>query len=86
MPVIEIFAEMAFSLMDQNCGLSQRQSVVALSRTEAKYIGPSNATIEVVWLNCLLIIIEVNNSCPVVLKMDNPGLIKLVKNPEFLTI
>ncbi|UYV79065.1 hypothetical protein LAZ67_17000981, partial [Cordylochernes scorpioides] len=61
---------------------SQRQSVVALSTTEAKYIAASMASREAVWLKLLIKELTPNDN-PVPLMIDNQSAIRLILNPEF---
>ena len=60
---------------------SKKQSIVALSTTEAEYVALSAATQEVVWLNRFLSDIKATPQMPVVIKEDNQGTIALAKNP-----
>ena len=50
---------------------SKRQSIVALSLTEAEYVALCSAAQETVWLCRLLSSIELKQSTPVVLFKDN---------------
>ncbi|UYV73987.1 hypothetical protein LAZ67_11001719 [Cordylochernes scorpioides] len=61
---------------------SQRQSVVALSTTEAEYIAASMASREAVWLKLLIKELTPNDN-PVPLMIDNQSAIRLILNPEF---
>lgn len=60
---------------------SQKQSVVALSTTEAEYISVSSAAQEAIWLRRLLKSLSVDVSEPTVINEDNQGTICLTKNP-----
>ena len=64
---------------------SKKQAVVALSSTEAEYIGTSEATREAIWLQHLLLEITESNH-PTYLQLlfvDNQGAIKPGENPRF---
>ncbi|GFX52557.1 retrovirus-related Pol polyprotein from transposon TNT 1-94 [Trichonephila clavipes] len=61
---------------------SQRQSCIALSTTEAKFIAASQASKQAIWLNNLLKELCCVTSVPS-LQIDNQSAIRLVKNPEF---
>ena len=61
---------------------SKRQSVVALSSTEAEYVALSSAAQETVWLRHLLSSIGFEQSHPTILYEDNQGAIALSKNPK----
>ena len=64
---------------------SKKQAVVALSSTEAEYIGTSEATREAIWPQRLLLEITESNQ-PTHLQLlfaDNQGAIKLAENPHF---
>ena len=61
---------------------STRQSVVALSTTEAEYIALCGATQEAVWLRNLLASIDLKPSSPTLLYEDNQGAISLSKHPK----
>lgn len=61
---------------------SQRQSVVALSTTEAEYIALALGAKEAMWLKSLLHELGFDQR-PVELNVDNQSAIKLAKNPEF---
>ena len=60
---------------------SKRQSVVALSSTEAEYVALCSATQEVVWLRRLLAGIGFVQEEATTLDEDNQGTIALAKNP-----
>jgi hypothetical protein len=62
---------------------SQRQSTVALSSTEAEYMGLSAATQEAIWLKRLLSELKMYEDKTVVIHQDNQGAIALAKNPVF---
>ena len=59
------------------------QSVVALSSTEAEYIGLSHATQEVTWLRSLLKNVGFAQKKPTIIFEDNQGSISLAKNPKY---
>ena len=59
---------------------SQRQSVVALSTTEAEYISLSTATQEAIWLRRLIESSGLETSGPTTIFEDNQGAIALSKN------
>jgi hypothetical protein len=60
---------------------SRKQSVVALSSTEAEYISLSQATKEVIWLRSLLSDLGHIQSLPTVIFEDNQPAINLSENP-----
>ena len=62
---------------------SKKQSVVALSSTEAEYIAASLASQEAVWLRSLLGDISFVQEEPTVIKEDNQGTIALSRNPKY---
>ena len=61
---------------------SKKQSVVALSSTEAEYIALCSTAQEVVWLRKLLCSLEFEQNEPTLLFEDNQGAIALCKNPK----
>ena len=61
--------------------ISKKQSVVALSTSEARYIALSSATQEVVWIQKLLSDLKYELSKPTVIMEDNQGTISIAKNP-----
>jgi hypothetical protein len=61
---------------------SKKQSAVALSSTEAKYIAATHAAKEVVWLRRLLIELKQKIDGPTILCMDNQSAIAIAQNPE----
>lgn len=61
---------------------SNRQKCVALSSTESEYIAGSEAVKELLWLQRMLIDLDVTIKKPG-LHLDNQGAMKLTKNPEF---
>jgi hypothetical protein len=62
---------------------SKKQSVVALSSTEAEYVAASLACQEAVWLRVLLEDISFVQNKPTMIKEDNQGAIALSKNPKY---
>lgn len=73
--VVCIFAEGAISW------LSQRQTSVAISTTEAEAVAASEAAREILWLTRLLSDITNFNDTPQ-LMVDNEAAVKLAQNPE----
>jgi len=61
---------------------SKRQSVVALSSTEAEYVALSHATQEATWLRNLLQSMGFDQANPMTIFEDNQGTIALAKNPK----
>ncbi|KAH9112109.1 hypothetical protein AeMF1_013507 [Aphanomyces euteiches] len=62
---------------------SRKQRTVALSSTEAEYMGLSEASQEAVWMKRLLLDLgEVDIRTPIVVWEDNQGSIALAKNPQ----
>ena len=61
---------------------SKKQSVVALSTTEAEYIALCSATQEAVWLRRLLQSLREGQARPTTIFEDNRGAISLSKNPK----
>ena len=62
---------------------SQRQTTVALSSTEAEYMGLCAAVQEAIWLKRLLKELKVYPDATVLIHQDNQGAIALAKNPVF---
>lgn len=62
---------------------SQRQSIVALSTTEAEYVSACEAAKEAIWLRLLLSDVGVTLNGPTQMQLDNQGSIKLIENPAF---
>lgn len=62
---------------------SKKQSVIALSTTEAEYIALTNATTEAVWLRSLLEEIYGPMLEPTTMYCDNQSAIALAKNSQF---
>ena len=61
---------------------SKKQSVTALSTTEAEYLAATSATYQVVWLRRLLDDIGVIQSNPTPIFCDNISTIAIAKNPN----
>eukprot|EP00794_Sanderia_malayensis_P016556 gene16556-biopygen13988 len=61
---------------------SQKQSVVALSTTEAEYVSLSSASQEAIWLRRLLKDLLIDVSKPTTIHEDNQGAICLTKNTK----
>ena len=61
--------------------LSRKQTVVALSTTEAEYVALSTATQEAVWLRRLLSDIKITPTMPTIIREDNQGTIAVARNP-----
>ena len=61
--------------------LSKKQSVVALSTSEAEYVALSSATQEAYWIRRLIEDLTKKVPKPTVIKDDNQGAIALSKNP-----
>ena len=59
------------------CWKSKLQLIVALSSTEAEYVGATLAVQEVVWLRDLLCELGITNNSLSLLNMDNWGVISL---------
>jgi len=62
---------------------SRKQSVLANSTTEAKYVAVAEATKEIVWLRKILEDLQVKQVHSTPLMIDNTFAIKLAKNPKF---
>uniref|UniRef100_A0AAV1T0V2 CCHC-type domain-containing protein n=1 Tax=Peronospora matthiolae TaxID=2874970 RepID=A0AAV1T0V2_9STRA len=63
---------------------SKKQSIVALSSTEAEYMALTEAVQEAIWLKAFLHELgEMNSDEAVKIYEDNQGSIALAKNPEF---
>ena len=61
--------------------LSQKQTTVALSTSEAEYMALGSATQEAIWLRRLLFDLNVNVQDQTEIKVDNQGTIAMSKNP-----
>jgi hypothetical protein len=64
---------------------SKRQNLVALSSTEAEYIGLSNAGQQLCWLRTFFEDIGYSQEIPTTLFCNNQGAIILTKDPEYRT-
>jgi len=62
---------------------SKKQSAVALSSTEAKYITGTHAAKEAIWLRQLFAGLQQPSSFPIPLHIDNQSAIAIAKNPKF---
>jgi hypothetical protein len=62
---------------------SKKQTTVALSSTEAKYVAISEASQEVCWLRSLYDELGEKQNSPSIIKEDNKGLITMMQNPQF---
>jgi hypothetical protein len=62
---------------------SKKQSVVALSSTEAEYVAASLASQEAVWLRVLLGDMGFPQKKPTTINEHNQGAIALSKNPKY---
>jgi len=62
------------------CWRSRLQMIIALSSTEAKYVGTTPAVQEVVWLRDLLCKLGITDNSPSLLNMDNWGAVSLTCN------
>jgi len=63
--------------------LSNRQTIVALSTTEAEYVALTSAAQEVVWLRRLLRDLDVDISQPTIIYEDNQSAIAIAKSENF---
>jgi hypothetical protein len=63
--------------------MSKKQSVIALSSTEAEYIALSEAGREACWLRSLYQELGYEQTQPTVIRGDNEGALAMVKNPQF---
>jgi hypothetical protein len=62
---------------------SKKQTSVALSSMEAKYIVASYTVKEAIWLWCLLTELRLNTSSPTPIHVDNQSTITITRDPEF---
>ena len=62
---------------------SKRQPIVALSTTEAEYIGGTLAAKEAIWLRGLLVDLGIQQQQPTTLYNDNMGSIALAHTDEY---
>lgn len=63
--------------------MSKKQSVIALSSTEAEYVAMSEAGCEVVWLRNLYKELGFDQENPTLIRGDNNSAIAMVRNPQF---
>ena len=61
----------------------KKQTTVALSSTEVKYISGAYTTKEAIWLRQFLSELGLDTSSPTVLHINNQSAIVIAKNPEF---
>lgn len=61
---------------------SKKQSIVTLSSTEAEYVSACTAVQESVWIEKLLLDLDIEIKYPIKLFEDNFGCIQISKNPE----
>lgn len=61
---------------------STKQTVVALSSTEAEYIAATSAVREALWLKKMMNDMQLNIKDPIPIHEDNLGCIQIAKNPE----
>jgi hypothetical protein len=59
--------------------VSKKQATIALSSTEAEYMAVTHVIQEGLWLKSLLIELQVPLSLPIIIHMDNTGVISLSK-------
>lgn len=62
---------------------SEKQKSVVLSTTEAEFVAACSAVKELMWLKKFWEELQMCSSEKIVLKVDNQGAIRLIKNPEF---
>ena len=62
---------------------SKKQSIIALSTTEAEYVALSEAGREAVWLRNLYKELGFPQGTSTIMKGDNEGSIILTQNPQF---
>ena len=72
-----------FKLSGGAVSWSQKQSSVALSTVEAKYMALSSASQECIWLRNVLSDLGQSSTSPTVVYEDNQPAISLAHNPEF---
>ena len=61
------------------CWRSKLQAIVALSSTEAEYVGAMPAVQEIIWLRDLLCELRITDHSPSLLNMDNRGAVTLTR-------
>jgi hypothetical protein len=62
---------------------SKKQSITALSSTEAKYIALFEAAHKARWLRSLFLELGFMQILPTTIQGNNKGLIAMTKNPQF---
>jgi len=62
---------------------SKKQTSIALSSTEAKYIAGAHAAKEAIWLRQLLSELSLDMSLPTILHINNQSAITIARNPKF---
>jgi hypothetical protein len=62
---------------------SKKQSIIAMSSTEAEYIALSEATREARWLRNLFSELGFAQTLPTTIRGDNEGSLALARNPQF---
>ena len=70
-------------MVEQSPGVPKKQSVIALSTTEAEYISATNAAKEIYWIRALLAEIVCPLTTPTILYNDNQSSIALAKDSQF---
>ena len=63
--------------------LTKIQAIVALSKSEAQYVGMTSAAQEAIWLKRLLCDLKMPIRLPIVIQEENQGGIAVAKNPVF---
>jgi hypothetical protein len=63
------------------CWSSKKQSTIALSSTEAEYMGAVNVTTQAIWLQHFLTELGVHFHCLKVIWCDNQSTLKLCRDP-----
>jgi hypothetical protein len=63
--------------------MSKKQSVVALSSTDAEYVALSEASHEACWLRSLYKELGYDQKKPTQIRCDNNGAIAMARNPQF---
>jgi hypothetical protein len=63
--------------------MSKKQSVVAMSSTDAEYVALSEASREACWLRSLYKELGHDQKKPTQIRCDNNGAIAMARNPQF---